>query len=158
VLPNTLASEEKNKILLLMRRDMRQNTSEIQRNLLFSTGRPWRDSEKSTFLYWTPLELMSNMNDCFCNMNNCLFLASSFQVRLDRTCASGFLVIPPVCLDSLDCPGEMGSAGFYTAVPGAVDEALLWAQLALSLETWTWCHLRQLSGGSHWTKSLETSL
>lgn len=91
-------------------------------------------------------------------MDSSLFLASSFQVRLDRTGASGFLLIPLVCLDSPDCPGAMESAGFYTAVPGAVDEALLWAQPALSLGTWTWCHWRQLSDGSHWTKSLETSL
>lgn len=35
-----ILSHQRKKILLLMRRDMRQNTSEIQRNLLFSTGRP----------------------------------------------------------------------------------------------------------------------
>ncbi len=94
-------------------------------------------------------------------MDSRLFLASSFQVRLDRTCASGFLGIPPACSDSPDCPGAKGSAGFYTAARGAVDEALrgdsiLWAQPALSLGTRTWCHWRQLLDGSHWTKSLET--
>lgn len=53
-----------------------------------------------------------------------LFLTSSFQVRLDQTRASGFLLIPPACSDSPDCPGAKGNAGFYTAGRGAVDEAL----------------------------------
>lgn len=87
-----------------------------------------------------------------------LFWASSCQVRLDRTCASGFPVSPPACLDSPDFLGARGSAGFCTAVRRAVGEphegdSVLWEQPSQSLETWS--RLRLLSDGSYWTKSPE---